>query len=474
MSTPGVAVPGTVVPVSSLVSPGGAQGQGGLSAYNLTTAAFTVPAVGSTATVTLGDTSWCAVGESVYVAGAGGSGQAAALTITNISGNTLTLLNPTPPGTIPPASTSGPGLLTQVSGLQTDYVGGDNACHPLATALPTVSGWTKYNAIRNPEMLVIQRGAGPSALSGNNYSIDGWVGGATGGAIAINWSQILVDIPADTSGNKWYPHIQYAYRVTFTTGKPTLAAADAVVIYQYVEGNLAAPLKDNPTSLSLLVRALIPGTFAIALRSSDSGYSYVTTATIPTGNVWTRIPLPNLPVFPAAGNFPSGNAHCYDVLICPAMGPGHTNSAPTLNSWISGNYWGSGTITNFAAANNNWFDFTLVYHEPNAVCTPYVRRDLPTETTLSLRYLWYPAGAYYLGWVQQASWTYEMGRIMFPTIMRATPALMAGSIFTVSSGNAGAPALANQNAMQANIYNGSSNWTANAWVSFNGGFTAEL
>jgi len=49
--------------------------------------------VGSTVVVTVNDASWAAIGEWVWVAGAGGSGQAGALQITAISGNQLTLLN---------------------------------------------------------------------------------------------------------------------------------------------------------------------------------------------------------------------------------------------------------------------------------------------------------------------------------------------------------------------------------------------
>jgi len=91
------------------------------------------------------------------VAGAQGGGQAGALQITGIAGNQVTLLNTSaPPGLListdsgnyaklgtdnlvyvpnAPASTSVAGLLKQLSGASTDYVGGDNACHGLVSAL---------------------------------------------------------------------------------------------------------------------------------------------------------------------------------------------------------------------------------------------------------------------------------------------------------------------------------------------------
>jgi hypothetical protein len=85
----------------TLSSTGGDAGTGDVTisapnapAYTTTTASFTVPNHGSTATVTVTNPNWVAVGEMVYVAGAAGSGQAGILQVTAIASNTLTLLNP--------------------------------------------------------------------------------------------------------------------------------------------------------------------------------------------------------------------------------------------------------------------------------------------------------------------------------------------------------------------------------------------
>jgi hypothetical protein len=72
----------------------GGSGPPGKNAYTTTSASFTVPNHGSTTTVTVVDSSWVAVGELLYVAGAAGSGQAGILQVTAIAGNTLTLLTP--------------------------------------------------------------------------------------------------------------------------------------------------------------------------------------------------------------------------------------------------------------------------------------------------------------------------------------------------------------------------------------------
>jgi microcystin-dependent protein len=128
-------IPGTTVPAGSQVSPGGPLGTG-INAFNETASQFTVPPVGSTVVVNLNDASWVVAGQIVYVDQAGGGpGSPGILQVTVKNGNQLTLLNPQPPPTIPLANSSTSGLMAILSGLSSDYVGGDNASHNLVTAL---------------------------------------------------------------------------------------------------------------------------------------------------------------------------------------------------------------------------------------------------------------------------------------------------------------------------------------------------
>jgi hypothetical protein len=150
MATPGTAVPGAVVASGSSVSPGGAQGIQGIAGVQGTTSTttnvsgFTVPAIGATIDVPVNDVSWMVLGEMICIAGAGGSNQAGMLQVTAILSKTVTLLNPPPAPTIPPADTSQSGLLKQLSGSALDYVGGDNACHPVPSAVGFISKSANY------------------------------------------------------------------------------------------------------------------------------------------------------------------------------------------------------------------------------------------------------------------------------------------------------------------------------------------
>jgi hypothetical protein len=93
--------------------PVGPVGAAGIPAYTHSTVPFTIPAVGSSVTLTVADASWMTVGEWVWVATAGGTGNAGSLLVTSIVANTITLKNPVatigagPPG--PPGPTGAPG-----------------------------------------------------------------------------------------------------------------------------------------------------------------------------------------------------------------------------------------------------------------------------------------------------------------------------------------------------------------------------
>jgi microcystin-dependent protein len=113
-------------------------GGAGANAFNITSGPFTVPPVGGTVVVSLDDASWVVVGQMVYVDSAGGgAGQAGVMQVTAKTGNQLTLLTPSPTSGIPLASVNTVGLLNVLSGLATDYVGGDNACHNVGLLMPT-------------------------------------------------------------------------------------------------------------------------------------------------------------------------------------------------------------------------------------------------------------------------------------------------------------------------------------------------
>jgi hypothetical protein len=341
-----------------------------------------------------------------------------------------------------------------------------------STDVRMAAAWQRYNAIRNPEMLVAQRGTSIATIANNAYGLDGWSIPFVGTMVATV-TQNAAAIPADTSGNNWYPYTAYAHRVTFTTGQSSLSAGHYFFAVQHVEGLIAEKLKSNPTSISLLVRSNITGTFTVSLRDSLNGYSCVNTGVITSANTWTRIAIPNIPTFTGSGTFPDGVGTCYQLGIC--MGAGSTFLTSTIGTWTAGNFIAATGQTNFAATTSNTFDFTLVQHEPNPVCTPYVKRELSDEIALNYRYLWMTNGNPGIGLTTTATNLYSLGVIALPTLMRAIPTVAAGSVYTPGTGSAGTVALgtASTNIVVA-FNNGSGNWTVGTSIQLSGGVTAEL
>jgi hypothetical protein len=79
----------------------------------------------------------------VRVGKAGGGGLDGTLQITQIFGNRVTLLNPAPESIpfLPFADQNNNGIVRRLSGNAGDFLGADNACHPLPAALDASRPW---------------------------------------------------------------------------------------------------------------------------------------------------------------------------------------------------------------------------------------------------------------------------------------------------------------------------------------------
>jgi hypothetical protein len=415
MATPGQAVPGTVVSPGAIASPGGAQGitgtvgptgnpgaqgpQGnpGSPAATTTVGSFTVPNVGATTTVTVGDASWISLGQMVYVANAGGSSLAGALQVTAKAGNQLTLLNPAVVSAIPPADNTQAGLLNQLSGNALDFVGGDNACHSFGLVR-----LRSYNALGNPNFEVDQRAVNGSLTyaAGNvgQFQADRWLITKNAATAAINGATANVVAPNATTIPGTNFNITRSFlQVNVTTTQATLAAGEFLVIYQLVEGSSWRELCNDVTSLSILCSANIPSypfNFSLFIRDNASAYSLVIPCSITSANPFNLFTFPNLPIWPSGGTFSQyPGALGYSVGIC--LGCGTTYQTSTTGSWVSGNLFGTAANTNFMANSGATFQVRFMQHEPGPLCTMLIDKPFSANLDECLRYYYksYPYGA---------------------------------------------------------------------------------
>lgn len=276
------------------------------------------------------------------------------------------------PNQAPPlADNTRSGLLTQISGLTTDIVTGQNQCNDLAAAIrPTI--WLvrqrNYNAIDNPNFEVYQRQSlNPSAAS--NFLTDRWLYWCAGNLTANAQTAQSVSsptLPLILNGRCISSCLAY---VTNTAVVASLAAGDGHTIYQVIEGPKARELMGGPTSITVVVHSTVaPLKFCVAMRDANSAYSYCHLCTLSVANTWTAIQIPNIPAFPSAGTFNiAGGTTGYNILISVAMGSQFT--APQNDTWVSGNFYGAvGQDNFFSKPANSYFRIGFVQHEPGPVC----------------------------------------------------------------------------------------------------------
>ena len=84
----------------------------------------------------------------------------------------------------------------------------------------------------------------------------------------------------------------------------TMAAGDFLQLQTTVEGSSFREISNDVHSVSLLVRSTVANLkFSLMLRDSLAAKSLGKLCTLGAANTWTLVQLPNLPVFPGAGNW---------------------------------------------------------------------------------------------------------------------------------------------------------------------------
>jgi hypothetical protein len=298
-----------------------------------------------------------------------------------------------------------------------------------------------YNSLINGDHQILQRLAsgktGVGAAAGY-FGTDRW---KYTGSMATGLATITQQTSGITGGqfvNTSNQNIEYCYRVTVTTPQASLAAGDHFDISQYVEQQLARPLFNIPTSLSIGLRVSITGTFCTSIVDQALGQSYIMDCVIASANTWQLYQFPNIAAFPGGANFGATDiAAAYLVRICAASGT--TFNAGTNGAWSAANNIADSSQTNLFATNGATLDFTIIQHEPGSVCTPFI--FVPFDQSLracqryfykSYRYVDYPAAASAIGPIRfyAGNGNATFGTLRYPVKMRAAPTVVTYSDVT--------------------------------------------
>jgi hypothetical protein len=252
-----------------------------------------------------------------------------------------------------------------------------------------------FNAVGNPTFEVDQRSVG--ALVTNPASgfflQDRWVY-AKVGTVAVSLQKMTATAPDVAIPGTSFRITSAFYRLTLTTAQATLGASDYLRIAQTIEGPRFRELQTDVHSLSLLVRSSVAGLkFGALVRDSPATKCLAKLCTISSANIWTLIPLPNLPVWPS-GNFASDPGVAgYELTIGLAAGTSVTT--PANDTWQNGNFLGALGQDNFASkVVNSTIDLAFVQHEPGAVCSTPIDCPFTQNYDECLRYFCrsYPYG----------------------------------------------------------------------------------
>jgi hypothetical protein len=326
------------------------------------------------------------------------------------------------------------------------------------------------NRIINGAMVIDQRTAGASTTvtTTGYFSCDRWQAGATQSSkFSIQQNAGSVTPPAGFTN----------YLGVTSLSSYSLGAADAFYLVQQIEGYNIADLgwgtaNAKTVTLSFWVRSSLTGTFTGCFYNGAANRSYVFSYTISSANTWTQISVTI--TGDTTGTWNTGNTQGIGVVF--SLGYGSNYNTPA-GSWNANFYASVSGATNVVSTNGATFYVTGVQLEVGSTATSFDYRPYGTELSLCQRYFYQTNR--YVG-LTQANDTLYGPAIAFPVTMRTTPTLNAGATFTARTGSNGTPLIssgvtgivATNDAVA--VYNSSSNWNTNTWVSFNGGFTAEL
>ena len=229
------------------------------------------------------------------------------------------------------------------------------------------------NRIINGSGLIFQRGA--STTTDSAYFVDRWyIAKVSSGTFTANQSSTA---PAGFTTS---------ISATVNTADGSIASNDEFSIRQHIEGYNISDLAWGTASakyaaVSFWVRSSVTGTYPVAIRSSDSGITYVTTYTVNVADTfeYKSVTIPG----PTTGTFGSTNNVGFTVIF--GLGAG-TDYQGTANTWNSGNKWFTSACTQWISTLGATFYITGIQLEKGSIATSFDNRSFGTELQLCQRY----------------------------------------------------------------------------------------
>lgn len=315
------------------------------------------------------------------------------------------------------------------------------------------------NKIINGAMEIDQRNSGVSTSisGGNSYLVDRW-------RAVINTSssasfQRVADAP---------PGFKYSLQYTTTTTK-TPASTDNANIQQIIEGQNITDFAFGTSSaksitLSFWAKSSVSGTFSAALRSFDGTNlrSYTFTYIINSPNTWQYVTVTapgDIVLIPA---FDNTQGFC----VIFNVGAGSNLQTTTLNTWQSGNLFGTPSSVSLISILNATFQITGVQLEIGTIASPFQRRSYGLELMLCQRYYQTLPTITYSTFINNAT---AINTYLFSVTMRTAP-----TINGTLTANPGSPSIDNISNSGFNLNSNTSQFSNVNVTLSNGTASAEI
>jgi hypothetical protein len=297
------------------------------------------------------------------------------------------------------ATTTKQGSVNKLSGNATDYIGGDNACHPFGAAISTdpynqatlgsdsriyVPEPLHYDAIHNGIFRFNQRVPYTSSpnivIPTGAVSIKGpdrWFL-IKSGAFVGNSTRISPQAYSDPGATPLYPQLDKATRISCATAMSTVAAGDYFELAQNVRFETGQTMFIYPTSILVVLRATVNGTFSASLVNADGTQSIAFPCVYNNAPNYQNFIINNIPVMPYnSGNWNDSNGVAFSLRLI--FYAGATFQTPNSGVWQSGTLIAHSSQSNFFAAVNNVVDVLVIRHVIGAKILPFIPIDRDTD-----------------------------------------------------------------------------------------------
>jgi hypothetical protein len=226
-----------------------------------------------------------------------------------------------------------------------------------------------------------ERGFG-SGVAVNGYAIDGWKMLKVGTMVTL--------LGGYTTSN--FPGFANVLAMGVTTAQPSLGAGDSAVIMQYIEGYRVSRLAWGTASAQSITIGFWSahhrtGTYTGVVTNGavNRSYAFSYTQNVVDTPEYKTVTIPG----DTTGAWAKDNA--IGLIIIFAMACGTTQTAPSLNAWVTGNYVaGPGQVNAVAATTDAMYITGVVVlpgiEAPSAARSALIMRPYDQELVTCKRY----------------------------------------------------------------------------------------